>query len=162
MYLAEEPHHMTSKDWQLKHLSTGNAYEGMLAPSSYLHTASVIIFKLNWNLPLNYNSCTCTSQHLFGACLEYTNRSVLCTCVCGILSGKLTIPYSLLQTEEASSVNNTTIESSHTVYVKLNTWKVMLQESIVKSTSLILLRSQLKLAYEQQRGKKPSFLINHV
>lgn len=48
MYLAEDPHHMTSKDWQLKHLSTGNAYEGMLAPSSYLHTASVIIFKLNW------------------------------------------------------------------------------------------------------------------
>lgn len=48
MYLAEDPHHMTSKDWQLKHLSTGNAYEGMLAPSNYLHTASVIIFKLNW------------------------------------------------------------------------------------------------------------------
>lgn len=33
----------------------------------------------------------------------------------------------------------------------------MLQESIVKSTSLILLRSQLKLAYEQQREKKQLF-----
>lgn len=54
-------------------------------------------------------------------------------------------------------MNDTTIESSHTVYVKLYMLKVMLQESIVKSTSLILLRSQLKLAYEQQREKKQLF-----
>lgn len=65
----------------------------------------------------------------------------------------------IVQTEEASSMEDTTctIESSHTVYVKLNTCKVMLQESIVKSASLILLRSQLKLAYEQQREKTQLF-----
>lgn len=129
------------QDWQNRHLS--NAYEGMLVPCSY--TQSVITLKLYCNHLLNYHSCTCASLYSFGVYLKDGNRYVVC--MCGIFSGKLTVSLWLLQTEEASSMNVTLV----LYWVRqctCNTWKVILQESIVQSTHVILFSSQLKRAYE--------------